>query len=210
MPSATFYNLPEAKRGRLMDAVWREFTTVSYMDASINRIIQDAEISRGSFYQYFSGKQDLFGYLLETVLETVKTMFRVQLTIHGNDLFAAVLGIYDLSLWRKSRGEVLPEQERVWKLFRLNIDLDICQFAQGLEGPPLKQSLCELTTLQDHEAVTPLECQALIHLLVVAALTNLTDSVRHPEHEDRNRQILEQQLKLLRRSLERKEGAELC
>ena len=35
MPNATFFHLPEAKRRRLMDAVWQEFTSVSYIDASL-------------------------------------------------------------------------------------------------------------------------------------------------------------------------------
>ena len=46
-----------------MDAAWEEFTTNSYTDASINRIIQKAHIPRGSFYQYFQDKEDLFWYL---------------------------------------------------------------------------------------------------------------------------------------------------
>ena len=63
MPSDTFFRLPEAKRERLMEAAWDEFTAVRCSDASINKIIRSAGIPRGSFYQYFADKDDLFLYL---------------------------------------------------------------------------------------------------------------------------------------------------
>ena len=63
MPSATFFRLPEEKRQRLTDAAWAEMLSVRFDKVSINRIIQNAGISRGSFYQYFSDKQDLLHFL---------------------------------------------------------------------------------------------------------------------------------------------------
>ena len=44
MPSATFYNLPEEKRERLLRAAREEFSRVPYESASVNRIIQSAGI----------------------------------------------------------------------------------------------------------------------------------------------------------------------
>ena len=64
MPSTTFYNLPEEKRERLMAAARAEFLRVPYEDASINRIIREAGIPRGSFYMYFTDKEDLVRYLM--------------------------------------------------------------------------------------------------------------------------------------------------
>ena len=64
MPKETFFNLPPAKREKLVEAAVNEFARKSCAEASINRIIQAAEIPRGSFYQYFSGKTDLFQYVL--------------------------------------------------------------------------------------------------------------------------------------------------
>ena len=58
MPSATFFNLPEEKRQRLIEVAWDEMTAVSFDKVSINRIIQNANISRGSFYQYFADKAE--------------------------------------------------------------------------------------------------------------------------------------------------------
>ena len=59
MPTATFNNLPEEKREAILDAARREFSRVDFEEASINKIIADADISRGSFYMYFESKKDL-------------------------------------------------------------------------------------------------------------------------------------------------------
>ena len=54
MPTNTFFNLPPPKREKLLQAAAAEFTRKPYGEVSINRIIQAAEIPRGSFYQYIS------------------------------------------------------------------------------------------------------------------------------------------------------------
>ena len=48
MPTETFYNLPEEKRGRLVKAIYLELARVPFSEMSINRIIKEAQISRGS------------------------------------------------------------------------------------------------------------------------------------------------------------------
>ena len=53
MPKQTFYNLEKDKKDRLIEACLEEFSSYTFTDSSINRIIKNAEISRGSFYQYF-------------------------------------------------------------------------------------------------------------------------------------------------------------
>lgn len=66
MPKETFYRLPDEKRERVMAAAEREFLENSFEAASINRIIKEAAIPRGSFYQYFEDKKDIFLYIVST------------------------------------------------------------------------------------------------------------------------------------------------
>ena len=65
MPSKTFYNLDKEKREKLIEAALNEFSRVEYEKVSINQIIMHANIARGSFYMYFTDKEDLMKYLLE-------------------------------------------------------------------------------------------------------------------------------------------------
>ena len=66
MPKETFYRLPDEKRERIMAAAEREFLENSFEAASINRIIKEVAIPRGSFYQYFEDKKDIFLYIVNT------------------------------------------------------------------------------------------------------------------------------------------------
>lgn len=64
MPKQTFFNLPDEKKHTLIQAAQKEFSRVSLYEASIANIVKAAEIPRGSFYQYFENKEDLYFYLL--------------------------------------------------------------------------------------------------------------------------------------------------
>lgn len=71
MPKQTFLNLPEEKRNVVISAAVDEFAEYGFEAASINRIVANSGISKGSFYQYFEDKRDVFMYLL-SVLEREK------------------------------------------------------------------------------------------------------------------------------------------
>ena len=69
MPKQTFFNLPDSKQQRIMKAAINEFAVHPYLKTSINRIIEKADISKGSFYQYFNNKKDLYKYIIEQASE---------------------------------------------------------------------------------------------------------------------------------------------
>ena len=201
MPYQTFFNLPEVKHQRLMDAVWQEFTTVSYNEASINKIIQAAGISRGSFYQYFAGKQDLFSYLLTTVYTAGKQMFTAQLTAHNNNLFSAILGMYDMILWKKQKGRFTDEQRKIHCLIRLNFDMDLTQFLAYMDIDSMARSIREVLRQSGYMVENLEECYALLNMLAAVAISGLAETMRHPPNEQRNRRYLEHQLLIIRRGL---------
>jgi len=64
MPKETFFNLPEEKRRLICEVALEEFAAHPFEKVSVNRIVRRAGIAKGSFYQYFEDKQDLFFYLL--------------------------------------------------------------------------------------------------------------------------------------------------
>lgn len=71
MPKQTFYNLPIEKQMLLLKASKEEFSKNLFTEVSINKIIKDCGISRGSFYMYFDDKEDLYHYLIKTVHENL-------------------------------------------------------------------------------------------------------------------------------------------
>lgn len=75
MPNATFFNLPAEKRQQITDIAIAEFAEHPYRSASISRIVAQAGIAKGSFYQYFEGKEDLYAYLLGLLAEKKSEFF---------------------------------------------------------------------------------------------------------------------------------------
>lgn len=98
MPSERFFKIKEAKREKIMEIALEEFINNPYHSVSINKIIKDADISRGSFYTYFEDKNDLFNYLLSDFIETF--FIYVSKTVENNDgdFFKAVEYMLDRAM----------------------------------------------------------------------------------------------------------------
>jgi len=69
MPTQTFLNLPEAKQERVLNAAAAEFAQRNVEEAVVANIVRQAGIPRGSLYQYFANKEDLYVYIFETYRE---------------------------------------------------------------------------------------------------------------------------------------------
>lgn len=106
MPSNTFLNLSADKQTRLMDAASREFSAKPYNEVSINKIIQDAGIPRGSFYMYFQDKEELFRYLVHGYVEQLLMVLEEALLREGGDVFAALRALFDY-VWEKREERAL-------------------------------------------------------------------------------------------------------
>lgn len=116
MPKDTYFNLPGIKRKRIFDAAVDEVLSVPISEVSINRIVQKAGISRGSFYQYFEDKQDLILYVLADAIRFIKEEIQKCITSSNGDIFAAITqileGVFALGkrdIYRKTLRNVLVE-----------------------------------------------------------------------------------------------------
>ncbi|MHC1695892.1 MAG: TetR family transcriptional regulator [Eubacteriales bacterium] len=87
MPTTTFRNLPPEKRDKLTAAIKDELARVPFDKVSINKIIQAAGIPRGSFYQYFTGKEDMLTYILDGYRDIMLDRIALSLRASGGDLF---------------------------------------------------------------------------------------------------------------------------
>ncbi|HWP96369.1 MAG TPA: TetR/AcrR family transcriptional regulator [Syntrophomonadaceae bacterium] len=84
MPKDTFLNLSEEKKKRIFDAAVQEFSERRFSDASINQIVKNAGIPKGSFYQYFEDKEDIYLYLAEEMSKDIHIMIE---PFNPNDSF---------------------------------------------------------------------------------------------------------------------------
>jgi AcrR family transcriptional regulator len=53
------------RRQRLLDAAWQRFASGGYRDTTVDGVCDQAGVSKGAFYGYFTSKQDLLLALLE-------------------------------------------------------------------------------------------------------------------------------------------------
>lgn len=96
MIKSTFYNLPDAKRQRVIDAIVVEFSNTEDEKVSINRIIKRANISRGSFYQYFDDKVDLVEVLLKSFVDRVLVGVNKAFDASQGDIFETFGALLDI------------------------------------------------------------------------------------------------------------------
>ena len=98
MPSERFYRLSEEKQSLIWKASMKEFIAVPYEKVSINKIIRDAGISRGSFYTYFEDKRDLLSFLLKDTTKKWREFCLEGLDKSNGDIFLMMESLLDYAL----------------------------------------------------------------------------------------------------------------
>ena len=196
MSTETFLRLPEEKRRRFLDAAWEEFTRARFADASINKIVQRAGIPRGSFYQYFLDKTDLFSYLLNEVKQNYIQVFQGLLEQTGGDLFQVHLEVYDLIAG--TCGDPPPMLERCVRILRINPGLDLrkmvaWEFRQDVPRQLLERTDVSALRQRDPDFVRRVFCLATA-VLGVAVM----DTLLEPERRDEHRREMERTLELVK------------
>lgn len=78
MPKVTFFHLPQEKRHLIEGVAIQEFAENSLKSASVNTIVNNSGIAKGSFYQYFENMDDLYKHILniakERKMELISTL----------------------------------------------------------------------------------------------------------------------------------------
>ncbi len=98
MPTDRFYHLPKEKKKLIKEAAIKEFCRVPIEKASINKIVQNAEISRGSFYTYFYDKEDILEYIFEDVIIQIQSFCKQVLIEEKGEFWALPPKLLDYTL----------------------------------------------------------------------------------------------------------------
>ena len=64
-----FYQLPEEKQTRVLNAGFRVFSQNSYRKSPVNEIALEAGISKSLLFFYFRNKKEFYLYLIKTAEE---------------------------------------------------------------------------------------------------------------------------------------------
>lgn len=163
MPKDLFFTIHEEKKTRIIEAAIKEFSLQLYEKASINQIIKEADISRGSFYQYFEDKEDLYFFLIETVVKNTSYNFLKEfIATQPKDVFSVYKALltYNLQLLSDEKYQAFFKnmhlgvnyhlQQKLRSIFSairnemLGGKFDKLQEQSGYEGPYFQQLMSML------------------------------------------------------------------
>ena len=187
MCTDTFLRLPEEKRNRFLEAAWEEFTSAPFEEASINKIVRRAKIPRGSFYQYFSDKEDLFFYLQGSMLEHCMEEYIKLLVQSGGDFYQTQLECFD----RVMRQENLdPLFIRGMKILRLNPVFLMRVIVEKRLAPHIWELVWEYVDLSGFREDKELAQQTFI-MSLMALVMAMSDGMARPQQAaDYRRELL--------------------
>ncbi len=94
MPTKVFFNLNEEKQKKIINASILEFSNYALEEVQVKRIVEEAKIPRGSFYQYFEDIEDLFCYVLISIRKTMFNEEIIKNNINTQTEFIDFIGDY--------------------------------------------------------------------------------------------------------------------
>lgn len=201
VPKQTFFNLEPTRRQAVVQAALLEFAQEPFEQASLSRIVERAGIAKGSMYQYFEDKLDLYTYIVDLAYEQ-KRSYVLQAFSKPGGLFAILEEYYHQSYLFAAEHPLLHQvANRFW-------DSNAEVLRSELEKGRLSRAQDFFQLLQ--EAMEAGQVNACLHPEAVffvyhAVGKALIDSFEHGEDE----QFLGAVLNVLRYGLEnRKEEKE--
>lgn len=205
MPSNTFFNLTKEKQNNIIEASLKEFKRVLLKDASINKIIKDANIPRGSFYNYFEDINDLYVYSISEYKASFIGIIEESLKEKKGDLTEATLKIYDKTIYKCTKDE---DKQLIKNIF-LNLNYNVL-IKNRLECEQLgdKYRLIELLEKIDKTKLkieTEEELLYILDIIIDFLMHGFIEIFLDNKETDEVREKIKKQLDILKRGIYREE-----
>lgn len=199
MPSKTFHNLKCEKKENLIRFAMTEFSNNLYPKVSINKIIQNAGISRGSFYMYFEDKEDLFLYLIQLHTKKLNQIVKESLILNKGNLSKTFLEIYDRIIEKLKKFQYIGFFKNVFMFFNLNKE----RFSN-----PFHTLYIEVENLICFEKIRVTDKEFVFHMLMQNLFSTLAIAAQEKK-DQRFRKIYEKRMDILCYGIYQKEE-DLC
>jgi len=199
LPTERFFNLDESKRMRIIGAAICELSRVPANEISINRIIKDAGISRGSFYQYFTDKNDLITHILGEFRVHMVSCFENHAEKSGNNVFTMAEKIFESAAAATDCADI-----DVIKNFFLSLKISntsLCSLLKGFSLDPdyFREKLYEIAM---HTGFICLEndfIEATVNMISLILGKNLADLYCDYSNAEIHKKSFYTQLDIIRR-----------
>ena len=149
-----FNTLELEKRERIINAALDEFVRNGYEKASTNEIIKAAQISKGSLFNYFNSKKDLYLFLFEYIGSVIEKIYD-EVDVGQTDFFERLrdLGLIKYKVMKQfpqafdflkavgqeNAPEVKPELDKMGKSFiekgfeKMYENVDLTKFRDDMD-----------------------------------------------------------------------------
>lgn len=104
----------EDTRGEIIEAAWKLFSSAGYDATPLEAVLAMVGISKGTFYYYFAGKEDLLDAVVETVIERIAARVE-EVTREGaiNPQEKMRRFLEGIALWKTNNLEIIREVAEV-------------------------------------------------------------------------------------------------
>jgi len=106
MPTKTFFCLRDEKQETILRSAIREFIANGFTRAKTSDIAQNAGVSKGSIFQYFEDKKELFTYCAQWSLAVFMKKLDARMNVGGMD-------IYEYFLDNTAKIEIMREESEL-------------------------------------------------------------------------------------------------
>jgi TetR/AcrR family transcriptional regulator len=98
MVDPKFERLSADKKHRIIEGAIREFAEYGYAGASTNRIVKEVGIAKGSLFNYFASKDDLWLYVAEYALDIVIPLLQKRMEDLPPDILERLTAMTEASI----------------------------------------------------------------------------------------------------------------
>lgn len=197
MPSITFNNLCEEKKKKIIEASKKEFSNKLYQEASLNQIIKESDISRGSFYMYFDDKKDLYFYLLDEYKNRFEGIVIHILNKNNGEIFSSFKEIFSMAYTKLLNDENSLFIENIFRNMNYLIESKLLTFKpKGL----LEHIIYDYTNKNYLVLTKRKEILNLLHIIIMLCMNSLTKLIHNPNDLKLINDSYNEQLLLLKKS----------
>ena len=202
LPKETFLKLSKEKQQKVINAAKKEFARAPIENVSIKNIVEEADIARGSFYQYFESKEDLLIYILRENSEKLNTKLKDKVKETNGDIFKLYIFLYDSmieeftnnpdqELFKQIFINLKSSDENVFDLVRKTKPQDIIEYYEQIDKNNLK--------IENHEDLV-----IICDMLNVITRRALIKNFKNKSKEDCRKMFLKE-IEYLKYGIEKKE-----
>ena len=200
MPKQTFFNLKDNKKEKIEQALIKEFGQASFEKASISNIIREADIPRGSFYQYFENKEDAISYIIGKFIKEEKEKIYSRLLKNNGDIFQTSIDLYDHLIEVMSKTKNLNLFKNILQELRKN---NINAFKDNTEIIYTKKTITSMINKSELNLDNDEELIYFLKILNVITRNIAIEVLSGLQNADNGKEILVKELEILKKGMKK-------